>query len=182
MTGPKGLRVLAPEGLWLGSWARFILGSRLAPFVPTSLPICHAMLRLAKVSKGDRFVDLGCGDGRLLVLATRDYGAAHATGYECHGPLADLARASAREEGLDATITVREEDARTADLSECSVATLYLSTGGNTQLLPALAKLPRTARVVSFHWPIDGHEPVETADVSGTRLFLFSGSAFSSER
>jgi SAM-dependent methyltransferase len=175
-----GTRVakLAPEGLWLGSWARFVLGNRLAPFVPTSLPVCEAMLRLANVGPRDVLVDLGCGDGRLLVLATRDFRADRAIGYETDAALAKLARESAREEGLGSVIDVREQDARTADLSSCTVATLYLSTGGNTQLLPVLARMPSASRVVSFHWPIEGVEPKATVSVSGTKLFLFEGRAF----
>lgn len=172
-----GLRVMAGEGLFLGSWLRFFLGNRLAPFVPTALPVCRAMLRLAKVGPGDRLADLGCGDGRLLILATREFGAERAFGWETEPRLAALARRSAQEEGLSASIDVREQDARSADLSGCSVATLYLSVQGNTQLLPALRTLPASARVVSFHWPIEGVDPVSMADVSGTKLYLFDGAS-----
>jgi SAM-dependent methyltransferase len=175
---PRGIGVLAPDGLWLGSWARFFLGNRLAPFVGSSLPVCQAMLRLAKVGAGDRFVDLGCGDGRLLVLATRDFGAERAVGYETDAGLAALARKSAEAEGLSGRVDVRQQDARSADLSDCTVVTLYLSTGGNTQLLPVLATLPPSARVVSFHWPIEGAHPVSTLDQSGTKLYLFNASEF----
>ncbi|KAG8464235.1 hypothetical protein KFE25_003298 [Diacronema lutheri] len=166
------------EGLWLGTWARFLVGNRLAPFVPTALPVCKAMLRLARVGPGDRLADLGCGDGRLLVLAARDFGASSTIGYETDARLARLARESATAAGLASSVDVREQDARTADLSGCSVATLYLSVRGNTQLLPVLGTLPASARVVSFHWPIEGVEPVRTVAVSGTKLYLFEGAAF----
>lgn len=173
------MRGLAPEGgLWLGSWMSFFAGKRLAPFVPTALPVCRHMLRLANVGPGDTLADLGCGDGRLLILATRDFGARRAIGYETNRQLASLARGSAQAEGLASSIDILEQDARTADLSRCSVVTLYLSVGGNTQLLPVLRTLPASARVVSFHWPIEGVDPVAAADVSGTRMYLFEGRAF----
>ncbi|KAJ1636370.1 S-adenosyl-L-methionine-dependent methyltransferase [Pavlovales sp. CCMP2436] len=174
---PK-ISVLAPEGLWLGSWARFLLGNRLAPFVGTALPVCQAMLRLASVGKTDRLVDLGCGDGRLLILATRDFGAERALGYETDTGLAALARTSAEVEGLASVIEVRQQDACTANLSDCTIVTLYLSTGGNTKLLPVLATLPPSARIVSFHWPIEGFTPIRSLDQSGTKLYLFSAGDF----
>ena len=55
------------EGLWLGTWARFLVGNRLAPYVPTPKHVGSEMLKLARVGPKDYVVDLGCGDGRLLI-------------------------------------------------------------------------------------------------------------------
>lgn len=59
------------QALWLGTWARFLLGSRLAPFVPTPRHVARCMLDLARVGPADTVYDLGCGDGRLLILGRR---------------------------------------------------------------------------------------------------------------
>lgn len=173
---------VAEGGLWLGSWARFILGTRLAPFVPTPLPVCAAMLRLAEVGRDDVLADLGCGDGRLCVLGVREFGAARAVGYEYDSTLAAAARQSVRDAGLASRVEIHEGDAAKADLRDVSVVTLYLSTSGNRQLLPALASLPERARVISFHWPIEGIAPSSEATVAGgTKLFRFDQPAFGRE-
>ena len=45
------------------------------PWVPAPIPIVHQMLQLAKVGPEDRVYDLGCGDGRIIITAVREYGA-----------------------------------------------------------------------------------------------------------
>ena len=57
------------QGLWLGTWAKFLLGWRLGPYVPTPPHVVASMLRLAELSPGDVLYDLGCGDGRVCVAA-----------------------------------------------------------------------------------------------------------------
>lgn len=54
--------------LWLGSWFKYLIGSRLAPFVPTPVHVGRRMLQLADVREHDRVYDLGCGDGSLILL------------------------------------------------------------------------------------------------------------------
>jgi len=161
----------------LGSWLRFAVGNRLAPFVPTPIPVCRAMLRLARVGPQDRLADLGCGDGRILALAVNEFGARSAVGYEMDPSLAAMARANMRSEGVDNRVEVREQDACTADLSGCTVVTLYLTVSGNLQLVDLLAKLRPDARVVSFHWEFDGIEPIDTAKAGGTSLYLFDSAS-----
>ena len=79
-------------GLWLGSWLRFVSRNRLAPFVPTPPDVAERMLRLARLKAGERLVDLGSGDGRLLRAAVCDFGAEHADGFELDARLVELAQ------------------------------------------------------------------------------------------
>ena len=62
----------AKNGLWLGTWAMYLFRQRLAPFVPTPSHVATKMLNLAAVTSKDHVVDLGCGDGRLLVAGQND--------------------------------------------------------------------------------------------------------------
>ena len=133
------------------------------------------MLQLARLKSDEALLDLGCGDGRLLVEAARNFGA-RATGFELNAELAALARANVRAAGVEDRAQVVERDARQAgpELRTSAVVTLYLSERGNRELLPLLAReLPDGARVVSFSFPVGGCEPDATAAVDGIRLFRY---------
>lgn len=79
------------SGLWLGSWLRFITRNRLAPFVPTPHDVVDRMIILAQLKPGDRLVDLGSGDGRLLRAAVCKFGAVRADGFELDERLVSMA-------------------------------------------------------------------------------------------
>lgn len=49
-------------------------GNHLAPLVPTPHSACRQMLALASTTKGDSVLDIGCGDGRVLVIAAQEFG------------------------------------------------------------------------------------------------------------
>eukprot|EP00966_Prymnesium_polylepis_P247200 5716339-Prymnesium_polylepis.1 len=79
-------------GLWLGSWLRFVSRQRMAPYVPTPPEVVERMLTMARLKAGERLVDLGSGDGRLLRAAVQDFGAARADGFELDARLVEIAR------------------------------------------------------------------------------------------
>ena len=110
----------------LGSWLRYMMGERLAPYVPAPSVVGTTMLELASLQPGEVVVDLGCGDGRLLRQAVHEFGASQAVGYELDAALV----ADARElNGDDPRLIVRHEDALQAadDLSQADVVALYLT-------------------------------------------------------
>jgi SAM-dependent methyltransferase len=181
------------DGLWLGTWARFIAGNRLAPFVPTPPEVCRRLLQLGRLRPGERLVDLGCGDGRLLLSAVDDFGAAGATGYELNSALVRIARKAATAKGMSGhavggggfsaapRVVVHEADARQAaadgSLATADLVTLFLSTQGNRALLPMLRKgLRPEARVVSFHWEMPPEiQPSEVVRMpkTGAAVYLY---------
>lgn len=185
------------DGLWLGTWARFIAGNRLAPFVPTPPEVCRRLLQLGRLRPGERLVDLGCGDGRLLHAAVDDFGAAGATGYELNSALVRIARETATAKGMGggvsasgcsagcsaatARVVVHEADARQAaadgSLDTADLVTLFLSTQGNKALLPMLRQgLRPGARVVSFHWEMPPElQPSEIVRMAktGAAVYLY---------
>ena len=142
--------------MWLGTWAKFLLGWRLGPYVPTPPHVVASMLRLAELSPGDVLYDLGCGDGRVCVAACSDeLGGSRqdvrAVGYELDPWLAAVARRYVEDVYLGGAVEIGEEDAR-LDLGDATVVALYLSE--NNASPPSLAKLRAGARVVTFTFPL----------------------------
>lgn len=165
----------ASSGLWLGSWVRFLMRTRLAPFVPTPNKVGMRLLSLAELQPGETLVDLGSGDGRLLRLAVTKFGAACAIGYELDASLVGASReaADALAPALSERIVVHQDDIFEAveALRSADVVSLYLSDRGNASLLPLLRQtLAPTARVVSFVWEM----PPEVQ--RGARTILMEGS------
>eukprot|EP00897_Mesotaenium_endlicherianum_P003272 jgi/Mesen1/2973/ME000176S02015 len=163
------------QGLWLGTWLRYLTGNRLAPFVPTPTHVGRQMLELARVQPQDYVFDLGCGDGRLLVAAAKQFGA-KGHGVELNEELLKEAEAAVKAEGLSHCITLSHQDATTVDLSEASVVVLYLSETGNSRLLPRMRKQLRPgSRVVSFCWAFEeSFKPSAIKHVDGIPIFLYN--------
>ena len=125
----------------------------LAPFVPTPSKIVHAMLSLAQVRPEDTVYDLGSGDGRVLFMAERDFGAA-AVGVEIDAALAESCTEQIRRLGLSARIRVIHGDLLETDLTPASVVTVYLSPLASRKLEPRLESMLRPgARVVAHDYP-----------------------------
>ena len=160
---------------YLGSWLRYMAGSRLAPYVPAPSAVGTTMLQLARLSPHEVVLDLGCGDGRLLRQAVHEFGAASAVGYELDEGLVATARDL---NGDDERLCVRLADALSAadDIARADVVALYLTEAGNAALLPLLRQSMRpTARVVSYCWGLAGLAPTRSAVASGEGVVLSLG-------
>lgn len=129
----------------------------MAVYYPTPLHIARAMLRLAGVTSSDTVFDLGCGDGRICVLAAEEFGA-RSVGVELDKTLADAAAAAVRAKGLQERVRIVHGDCRQLDVSRASVITLYLSDSGNRRLLQSVVGLREGTRVVSLYFPVKGWE------------------------
>jgi SAM-dependent methyltransferase len=120
-------------------------------YEPTSMDVVQAMLRLAGTTSADVVYDLGCGDGRIVIMAASRFGA--------RGVCVDIdperiaeSRANARAAGVADRIRFLNEDLLTTDLGDATIVTLYLSNELNLRLRPKLEReLKPGARVVS-HW------------------------------
>lgn len=143
----------------LRSWARYLLPSKyVAVYYPTPLHVARAMLRIAGVTSKDTVYDLGCGDGRICILAAEEFGA-RGFGVELDPSLAKAAEAAVQAKGLGDRVTIRQGDCRGLDVSDATVLALYLSDSGNQQLLAGVSSTlrPKT-RVVSLYFPVKGWE------------------------
>lgn len=131
----------------------------LAPFVPTPPDVVTRMLELAGTGADDVVYDLGCGDGRIVIAAARDFGA-RGVGVDIDPALVEKARAAARAAGVEDRVSFRVEDAMTTDISNATVVTLYLLSASNVKLRPRLTRdLPPGARIVAHNYPIGDWEP-----------------------
>lgn len=120
-----------------------------APWVPTSFSTVHKMLKLAKLSAKDTLYDLGCGDGRTLVIAAKRYGA-KAVGIEIDPLRYAWCQVLITVLGLRKRVTIKYGNFFKHDLSEASVVTCYLLQDTNNKLEQKLQEeLAEGARVVS---------------------------------
>jgi precorrin-6B methylase 2 len=131
-----------------------------APWARTSLSRVDRMLRLAGVQQGETVVDLGAGDGRIVIRAARRFGA-RAIGVEVDPLRCLIANVAIRVLGLRGRARVVRGNMFAYDLGEADVVTLYLLQGTNRQLKPHLAAgLRPGARVVSHAFPVEGWTPL----------------------
>lgn len=130
-----------------------------APYVSTPEPVVMAMLRLAAVRQNDMVYDLGCGDGRIVIAAARDFGA-RGVGIDIDPRRIEEANAAARSAGVSGNVRFAVQDLFKTDFSEATVMALYLYPELNARLLPKLrAELRPGARVVAHQFGIRGWEP-----------------------
>ena len=140
---------------------------------PTWEPVVFEMLELARVTRDDVVYDLGSGDGRIVVLAAQKYGA-RGVGIEIDRKLVEVSQQVARDAQVTGSVTFVEGDLFTADLSQATVVTLYLSTSINRQLAPRLRGLRAGTRIVSHQFGLGDWKPDRTLRSShGTDLFLW---------
>jgi precorrin-6B methylase 2 len=133
-------------GARLGLW-RVSPRLDLAPFWATPPRVVETMLDLASVGSRDVVVDLGCGDGRVVIAAARR--GARAVGVDIDAARVEEARAAARAAGVERLVTLVHGDAKRADVSGATAVFLYLSVAGARALVERLlGRLATGARVV----------------------------------
>ena len=138
----------------------------LVVWVPAPREIVAQMLALAGVSGGDVVYDLGCGDGRVLISAVKDFAAKRAVGYELRQDLCEISRRLVRQLDLQDRIEIINGDLLKADLSGASVVTLYLTGEANRMLSQRLERgLRPGSRVVTYLFPVSGWLPAKEVDL-----------------
>lgn len=132
------------------------------PSVPTRPDRIRAALRLADLRAGEAFVDLGCGDGRALVIAAREFGA-RATGIDI-GPVQCLVSwGNALVSGVRSRVRVRCENYYRANISDADLVFIYATSRQLIRLEPHLKRQLRDgARVVTVGSDIHEWRPEKT--------------------
>ena len=134
------------------------------PFVTTPDAVTLAMLELAAVTPRDHVVDLGSGDGRIVITAARRFGAS-GLGVEIVPDLVRTSRERARAAGVGGRVEFREQDLFATDLGAATVVTMYLLPDVNLQLRPRLLALAAGTRIVSHDWDLGDWAPDRTVTV-----------------
>jgi len=142
-------------------------------FVPTPNDVVAKMLEMAMVTKSDTVYDLGCGDGRIVIAAAQKYGA-RGVGVDIDPERIAEARVNAQQAVVSDRVRFVQGDLFETDISAATVVTLYLLTELNIKLRPKLlAELKPGTRVVSHAFSMGEWKPERTAEVSGSRVFLW---------
>jgi SAM-dependent methyltransferase len=157
----------------------FLAGQNLAPFIATPEDVVERMLALAAVGRTDVVYDLGCGDGRIPIMAARKYGA-RGVGIDIDPKRIEESKANARTAGVDHLVEFRLEDALESDVSGATVVTLFLLSSSNARLRPLLVRqLKPGARIVSHafsmgsEWPADKVDQFVSARGDEVTLYLW---------
>ncbi len=130
------------------------------PYVPTPQIVVDEMLKMAGVTDKDFVVDLGSGDGRMIITAARSF-KANGLGVDIDAKLVDLATRHARNEAVGDRAKFIEQDMFKADISKATVVTLYVLPDFMEKLRPKLLReLKPGARIVAHdyymsEWPPD---------------------------
>lgn len=131
-----------------------------AGWQPTPTKVVRKMLTLAKTKPSDIIYDLGSGDGRILVMASKEFGA-QSVGIEVD-PLRFLwAKTKIALLGLNHLSKVMYGNVYSKNLSEATIVTLFLSGRANNKLKNKLKKLRSGTRIVSYWHPIENWKPDE---------------------
>jgi SAM-dependent methyltransferase len=150
------------RGWWLGGLLTGLAGLAAAveevPFITTPDSVTLAMLQLASVGPRDHVIDLGSGDGRIVITAARRFGAS-GLGVEIDPGLVARSQANARQAGVAERAVFREQDLFATDLSAASVITMYLLPDVNLALRPRLLALAPGTRLVSHDWDMGDWPP-----------------------
>jgi hypothetical protein len=128
------------------------------PYVPTPQVVVDEMLRIGAASADDYVIDLGSGDGRILITAARKFGA-RGHGVELDEALIAESSDNAQRAGVADRVEFRKEDLFQADLSRATLVTMYLVPRVNARMLPRLAALRPGTRIVSPDFDLEGWRP-----------------------
>ena len=134
------------------------------PFVVTPSLVVERMLYLAAPKAGDYLMDLGCGDGRIVIEAAKR--GASGFGVDIDPKLVEWSREGARRAGVSDRATFEVRDLFETDLSKATIVTMYLLPEVNLQLRPRLIQMLRPGtRIVSHDYDLGDWVPDETIDV-----------------
>jgi len=140
-------------------------------FVPTPSEVVDEMLSLAKLERGERLIDLGSGDGRIVIRAAKR--GARAVGIEIDPELIETSRVNAKEAGLGERAEFRNANIFETDLRDADVITMYLLPSLNMRLRPTLLELKPGTRIVAHAFDMEDWIPDIHKQVVGRDVYLW---------
>lgn len=144
------------------------------PYVTTRPETIALMLDMADVQPGDFVIDLGTGDGRILIAAAQERGA-RGLGVDIDPVMIRRAQANARRAGVADRVAFEVRDLFETPLDEADVVTMYLLPQVNLRLRPRLlTELKPGARVVSHAWDMGDWTPDDTRRAGGAVVYRWT--------
>ncbi len=144
------------------------------PYVPTPQNVVDRMLEIAKVGAGDYLIDLGSGDGRIVVTAARKFGA-RGFGVDLNPVRVEEANANAKKARVTDRVAFHQRNLFETDLSDATVITMYLLPRVNLDLRPKLLDLKPGTRIVSHDFSMDDWKPDQHVQVDAPDKYGGSG-------
>ena len=141
-----------------------VFHKREVPYVATPQVTVDEMLRLANVGPQDFVIDLGSGDGRIVVTAARKFGA-RGLGVDLDWRLIQQGETNARQAGVADRVRFLEQDLFQTDLSQATVITTYLLPFVMLRLRPALLELKPGTRIVSHDFDLGDWQPDQKTSI-----------------
>jgi SAM-dependent methyltransferase len=144
------------------------------PYIATDMQVVDAMLALARVRPGDYVIDLGSGDGRILIAAARSSGA-RGLGVDIDPARIRESNDNARAAGVTGQVAFRQHDLFTTPLAEADILTLYLLPEINLRLRPRiLAEMRPGTRVISHDYDMGDWRWDQRQRVGGAIIYLWT--------
>ncbi len=127
-------------------------------YVPTPVEVVDKMFELADIRPGEVVYDLGCGDGRIPVMASKKFGV-RSWGFDINPVRVRESLENVKKNRVENLVTIKQQDIFELDLSKADVITLYLLPRLNVKLIPQLDKLKPGCRIVSHDFNMEGVRP-----------------------
>jgi len=144
------------------------------PYVPTPMNVVDAMLKMARVTPNDVVYDLGCGDGRIVIMAAQKYGA-RGVGVDLDPRRIAEANENAKLARVTGRVTFYVRDVFDTDFSDATVVTLYMLPSVNEKLMPRIKALTPGTRVVTHAFTFGDAWPYERKqDVDGKTIYMWT--------
>ena len=144
------------------------------PYVQTAPAVVTKMLQMAQVRKNDVVVDLGCGDGRIVIAAVTQFGA-RGIGYDIDPDRITEARENARRAGVESRAQFVQRNFFEAPIGQATVVTVYLLPPVMERIKPRLrSELRPGTRIVSHSFPMRDWPPEQVVHFEGRTLYLFT--------
>jgi hypothetical protein len=140
-------------------------------WVPTPDEVVDRMLTMAQVGPNDFHMDLGSGDGKIVIAAAKR--GARSLGIEYNPDMVKLATENAQKAGVTGRASFRRADIFQTDFSQATVITLYLLPSLNIKLRPQILQMRPGTRVVSHSFTMEDWEPDEVSSMDGRRAYFW---------
>jgi SAM-dependent methyltransferase len=138
-------------------------------YLPTPPELVNKMLDMAGVTPQDYVIDLGSGDGRIVIAAAKR--GARALGIEYDGPLVELSRRTAESEHVSDKARFVQADLFESEFSEATVLTMFLLSDIMLKLQPKIFDLRPGTRVVSNSFEMDDWAPDDSARIPNCKTW-----------
>jgi ribosomal protein L11 methylase PrmA len=137
--------------------------------------VVEAMLKLGNAGAGDVHYDLGCGDGRIVIMAVQKFGAVRGTGYDIDPQRIKEANENATQAGVTGKVKFVIGNLFDADFRDATIVTLYLLPDVNLKLRPKLLKdLKVGSRIVSHQFDMGDWAPDKRIQVGYRTVYLWT--------